>query len=73
MLRKAMATVPDLAMPPNNKGQALQGRARYDEAATYYLDALAREPNSARFHANYASLLNDQERHQDALERDRTP
>ncbi len=56
-------------MPLNNMGQALQGRARYDEAAEFYMNALALEPNSARFHANYASLFNDQDRHEEAIDR----
>ena len=53
-------------------GQALHGRARYDEAKEYYLNAIAIDPNSARFHANYASVLNDEDQHEEALERYRT-
>ena len=43
-------------LPRHNIGQLLQERGQFQEAARYYEEAEAIEPDPARFHANCGSL-----------------
>ncbi len=54
--RRALDWDPRRVLPRHNMGQLLQERGQFQEAARYYEEAEAIEPDPARFHANCGSL-----------------